>query len=171
VIRSAIGEPGDGNGSPTDKFCRTLLAADAGIQASFEAGRNRLEAIERDDLAVLADAYWKWRREGSLEEAAHTLMTESGAGDPGYWKLWLGEIHRELGRLDAAEEVYLATLHPNDPYLYTKAWYRLAGLYDDLGDTVRARDAWQRVMIAWENADPELQPHVEEAQARLAALP
>lgn len=171
VMRSAIGGPGDGNGSPTDTFCRTLLAADAGVQASFEAGRDRLEAIERDDLAVLADTYWKWRREGSLEEAAHTLMTESGAGTTGYWKFWLGEIQRELGRLDAAEEAYLATLHPNDPYLYTKVWYRLAGLYDEMGDTANARDAWQRVMIAWEDADPEVQPRVEEARARLAGLP
>jgi tetratricopeptide (TPR) repeat protein len=48
---------------------------------------------------------------------------------------------------------------------------RLAQLYDGRGEKAQAATYYARFTELWKNADPELQPRVEAARARLAALP
>ncbi|HWA16578.1 MAG TPA: hypothetical protein VG817_09095, partial [Gemmatimonadales bacterium] len=51
-----------------------------------------------------------------------------------------------------------------------RAWARLGELYEAKGDLARASNAYARFIEQWEKADPELQPEVKEARARLAAI-
>jgi hypothetical protein len=47
---------------------------------------------------------------------------------------------------------------------------RVAQIYDDKGDVVRAVNYYSRFVELWKDADPDLQPRVKEAQARINAL-
>jgi tetratricopeptide (TPR) repeat protein len=47
---------------------------------------------------------------------------------------------------------------------------RLGELYDAKGDRQRAIEHYAKFVELWKNADPELQPKVAQAQARLAQL-
>jgi tetratricopeptide (TPR) repeat protein len=50
------------------------------------------------------------------------------------------------------------------------AYRRLAELYEKLGKRTEARMAWERLIALWDRADPELQPIVQTAKARVTAL-
>ena len=58
----------------------------------------------------------------------------------------------------------------------THVWYlassleRLAGLEEEAGDPEAAAPLYAEFISLWENADPELQPRVEEARRRLEAI-
>jgi hypothetical protein len=47
---------------------------------------------------------------------------------------------------------------------------RLGQLYEARGDRVRAADQYARFVALWNEADPEFQPLVSAARARLAQL-
>jgi hypothetical protein len=47
---------------------------------------------------------------------------------------------------------------------------RLPSLYEALGDTTKALAHHDRLVDLWANADPELQPRVQQARERIAAL-
>lgn len=160
-----------------DAFCGAALASELGIREAFEEARARLarameEASALEDLpgaadlrtfAALPDAYWEWRQEGASEENASALEAGRSFGFPPAYIM--GELYEELGRPQDAEAAYRT-----DGFTSASSWYRLAHLHDGLGDTARARDAWERVLLAWEDADPALQPRVDEARQRLTDL-
>ena len=52
----------------------------------------------------------------------------------------------------------------------TIAKYYLGKVSEELGDLEDARWAFEDFVIAWQDADPELQPMVEEARQALARL-
>jgi tetratricopeptide (TPR) repeat protein len=72
----------------------------------------------------------------------------------------------ELDRPEKAER-YLRSFWWRE---YHHASYYLGKVYEDLGQPEQARDAYQDFVEAWVNADPELQPMVEEAKQALARL-
>lgn len=171
TLRAGMGDPGSIQGSEGDAFCGALLATALGDRAAFERGRERLLATGQGSLARLAEAYWVWKRDGEAESAAHLLLSTDGLFSAHYWTFWMGEIYRELGRFESAEEAYRASQHPIAPFAnYTVTWYRLARVYETLGEARQARDAWEPVIGAWEHGDAEVQPRVAEARARLASL-
>ena len=47
---------------------------------------------------------------------------------------------------------------------------RLGELYEGKGDTAKAEAHYARFVELWKDADPEMQPRVGEARARLASL-
>ncbi len=51
-----------------------------------------------------------------------------------------------------------------------RAFRRLGVLYDQKGDKQKALDYYGRFVARWRDADPELQPQVKEAKARMAVL-
>jgi hypothetical protein len=57
-----------------------------------------------------------------------------------------------------------------NPALWTLNQYRLARVYDRLGDADRARHWYERFTEDWKDADPDI-PELIEARKRLAELP
>lgn len=57
-----------------------------------------------------------------------------------------------------------------DPHWYVPALREMGELYEARGDTIKAIDSYQRFVAAWQSADPELQPQIKQARARIAAL-
>jgi eukaryotic-like serine/threonine-protein kinase len=87
------------------------------------------------------------------------------------WALW------EEGRLEDAVEEWEYAATPAETtggslYLPSYLWTirKLAPLYEELGETERAVHYYRRLIDLWEDADPELQPQVEHARQRIAAL-
>jgi eukaryotic-like serine/threonine-protein kinase len=57
-----------------------------------------------------------------------------------------------------------------DPYYFAPTLYRLGQLYQDAGDTKRAIMYYSEFVDLWKNADPDLQPRVNDVRKQIAAL-
>ena len=57
-----------------------------------------------------------------------------------------------------------------DPYFLGTTLYELGELYESAGDVKHALEYYGRFIDLWKNADPELQPRVASARARMAQL-
>jgi tetratricopeptide (TPR) repeat protein len=74
------------------------------------------------------------------------------------------------------QELALATYDPNrisdviDPVIVPLFSERLGQLYEARGDRVKAVEHYRRFVQLWAKADPELQPRVAEARARIRRL-
>jgi pentatricopeptide repeat protein len=87
-------------------------------------------------------------------------------------------IHDRQDRPDSALATYQYLVdHPSptaalqmERYTLAPSYKRLGELYEAKGDRRRAADYYGRFVDLWKNADPELQPAVREARARLAQL-
>ena len=115
--------------------------------------------------------------EGEPQEAAELLqrVRENDPCDVCY----IGEIasaHWEAGNLEeAAREMEAALLMPEafpEVAVTAAMWSleRLGPLYEELGDTARALDAYQRFIDRWAQADDEGMQRVRAAQSRIDAL-
>jgi len=118
------------------------------------------------DWAVrVAEAHGLWlrgRKEEGLRAFKRTLPD-----DTGWFTLWhVGQLSLELGRLDQAEHAFRALWRQEE----APANLQLARILDRTGRLAEAREAYQFVAYAWRNADPELQPMVEEARRAVARL-
>ena len=89
----------------------------------------------------------------------------------------LARAYERAGQRDSSVAVYeRAVTTPG----YTRAfeesatlgptYRRLGELYEERGDTARARDYYNRFVDLWKDADAELQPSVREVRARLTRL-
>jgi tetratricopeptide (TPR) repeat protein len=77
---------------------------------------------------------------------------------------WIAELHADAGR-EAEAVRYLETIGP-DPW----AGLRLGPLYTELGEREKAIEAYRWVTLAWDEADPTLQPDVARARSAIASL-
>ena len=93
-------------------------------------------------------------------------------------RLWVeGQLFDDAGRADSAIAYYERSL--TEPWNY-RIWHdgstlaptheRLGQLYDEQGDLENAALHYARFVELWAGADPELQPRVRAAQARLEAI-
>ena len=57
-----------------------------------------------------------------------------------------------------------------DPYDLPPALFRLGELYENAGDSEHALEYYGRFVDLWQKADPDLQPRVADAKARIAQL-
>ena len=57
-----------------------------------------------------------------------------------------------------------------DRWYLAPSLYRLGELYESAGDTKHATEYYGRFVDLWKNADPELQPRVEEARKRMERM-
>jgi tetratricopeptide (TPR) repeat protein len=89
----------------------------------------------------------------------------------------LGRSYEMAGELDSALAVYERAVYtpglfraPEEYLTLGPTYRRLAALYEQRGDRENAIEFYNRFIELWENADPELQPRVQEARERLALL-
>jgi serine/threonine-protein kinase len=133
-----------------------------------------------DDMQLVLRAHIL-NQEGDLHAARAALDSTRyearwrQAGDAGTaWTIFLrAEVLYQLGELQEARHWY--SLWPTPGGLSTSrylgaALYRLGQIHDALGEPEEARERFEQFVALWENADPELQPWVEDARARLAFL-
>lgn len=111
--------------------------------------------------------------EGNADEAVQLLHEARNLScHPALCAVLLAIAHDSASRPDSAMtwyERFLEAPRPvavDDPYLAT-ALERLAQLHDEHGDPTRAEELYGRFIELWEDADPELQPRVQAARARL----
>ena len=50
------------------------------------------------------------------------------------------------------------------------AYFELGKAYEQLGEPEKALASYAEFIEAWQNADPELQPVIDDAQARMEAI-
>ncbi len=123
-----------------------------------------------EGAALALDGYGRWQRQP--EEAAR-LLDQARLQATGYGsrqavnetiRLWLARLMEQLGRPQDAVRYY-RSLWP-EPL----ASYRLARVYEEVGEFANARREYEAFIAAWQDADPELQPKVAEARAAVQRL-
>lgn len=90
----------------------------------------------------------------------------------------LGDVYDLSGRHDEAIttfERYLATPASSrwsntDPIYLAGIYKRLGEVYEEKNDVPKAASYYGKFIELWKNADPELQPRVADAKARLARI-
>jgi tetratricopeptide (TPR) repeat protein len=82
------------------------------------------------------------------------------------------ELLREAGRYEEALQYYRSFAENSafDTVFNAPAHRRMGEVYEKLGDNEQAAFQYRRFIELWEDADAELQPHVQQARERLAAL-
>jgi class 3 adenylate cyclase/tetratricopeptide (TPR) repeat protein len=135
------------------------LSAQALGEADSAASR-RLIAV-----AEALEGYRAWKR-GRPEEALRVLEAAHPYLDafdlPSTW--WMGKLLTDLRR--PADAVRYFRAQTFDPLGHAE----LGRLYEALGEDAKARKAYEYFVMGWKDADPELQPRVEEVRERLARL-
>jgi tetratricopeptide (TPR) repeat protein len=99
--------------------------------------------------------------------------TDFGPEQLGPWRAQAFDLSSQADSAIVEFEKYVAYRDP----LYTLhrdflagSHKRLGELYDAKGNTAKAAEHYQQFVDLWKDADPELQPKVREARARLDAL-
>ncbi|HET8650808.1 MAG TPA: hypothetical protein VFL95_12260, partial [Gemmatimonadales bacterium] len=89
-------------------------------------------------------------------------------GEDGQYSLWfVGRLALELGKREEAERAFRALWAQRDG---VPARLQLARLLEKSGRPAEARAAYQYIVYAWRDADPELQPVVADARAAVERL-
>jgi tetratricopeptide (TPR) repeat protein len=78
----------------------------------------------------------------------------------------VAQLALELGRLDQAERAFRWLRQWDGP----PAYLQLGRILERTGRPAEAREAYEFLVYAWRNADPELQPTVDEARQAIARL-
>jgi hypothetical protein len=83
---------------------------------------------------------------------------------------WLGDLHMELDRPADAVRQYRSLQGAYPAPNWTLAYDRAGRAYERLGEAEKAIEQYAYFVDAWKEADPELQPWLEQGKARLEAL-
>lgn len=167
------------NGEPSAPPLDSVLVTVERRGEVAAAANDTVEAGRWSGLAEALSAYrmWKAGETAGVATRLEGALARIPAWDPVFreWigpglaiRWWLGEIHAERDQLDQSAEHFQRLFYftPWAPL----AQYRLGDLYERLDRPEEARRAYATFLDAWEDADPELQPIVENARERLAAL-
>ncbi len=164
-------------------ICIGAFAADRGRWGDFDRVRavlrERIDEAGVDSVTILArtatlralEGYGAWRR-GDLQVAWDALQDAATLGahesyDVIELRWWLAELAQQRGELDLAIH-YLETFNIYEEFPLASLLRGRA--YEELGESERARDAYETFIRFWATADSELQPLVDSARDRLATL-
>jgi tetratricopeptide (TPR) repeat protein len=182
--QTLVADTTESAGDPT-VFYIGAYAADRGRWADHESAVGRMRGLAQSQLAAgdstkarfteaasqALEAYALWKHGQTAEAAAQlerALPSATGHG-PEFGvnaaiRWTLATLYLEAGRPRDAER-YLASFL-NDPL----ASYQLGKVYEELGDYAKARDSYAFCLTSWRDADPELQPKVQEVRAAVQRL-
>jgi tetratricopeptide (TPR) repeat protein len=128
------------------------------------------EEVQRYSEAVLLEAS---DPEGALA-GLNELAREFNCPGCAVWER--AELAQKLGRFEEARDLFLAASsggsqdYMAEPLIRVLVHERLGEVYEGLGEDRKAAEHYRLFAEFWANADPELQPRVERAKARAAAL-
>ncbi|HEY2898022.1 MAG TPA: tetratricopeptide repeat protein, partial [Gemmatimonadaceae bacterium] len=134
-----------------------------------------LQKGDIDRLTALGDIA---NARGQYAEAITDYKTQRETdGRPNYNVFQMAYAFAKLGQVDSARTYYERYLGNAGPYrilgdvFYLAATYqRLGEIYEAQGDRKKAIENYLKLTDLWKNADPELQPIVQDAHARIARL-
>jgi eukaryotic-like serine/threonine-protein kinase len=118
-------------------------------------------------------------RDETLPEAVTMLRRASGGLCQNCAHWWLAQAFDRANQSDSALVYYERWAGGTEtswlgPGLYTigqpVSFFRMAELYEARGDRARAAEYYGRLANLWQEADPVLQPRVQEARRRVAQL-
>ena len=103
-----------------------------------------------------------------LPAQRHFMDTHAAFIDP------LASAYYKSGDLEKARQEYkkITTLTAGRVYygdIYTKSFYMLGKIHEELGDTAKAIKHYEKFLVLWKDADPDI-AEVEDAKKRLAGL-
>ncbi len=162
-------------------------AASLYAQAGDTDAATALLTAQREQLGPLADRKrvglaeaeaWIDVAEGRYSEALPVLRTaDRGYGCDICIDRALGMAFDLSGQPDSAVAYYERYLAPKQNWraFVDASWRgwtleRLGQLYDDMGDLEQAAGYYAAFVELWQDADPELQPRVQAAQARIEEI-
>src|SRR5690606_19656408 len=132
--------------------------------------RHPADAPYWDGLVAMSEGRW---RDAAI---AFTRVKEASHCNP-CGRLFAGMAWDRAGEADSAlalyERAYLAPATdpgPEDAMFIPMALLRLGQLHEQKGDRQKALSYYGRFLDFWRDADPEFQPRVADARARIAAL-
>jgi class 3 adenylate cyclase/TolB-like protein len=167
-------------------FLRGARASDQGRESDRAAARGALRDLAArvrvegdsatarfaDGAGLALDGLLAWNR-GDLDLAREFLdearVEATGHGpqsvvnDMIRWRL--GELLVEQGDLHAAEP-YFVSLQIAHPMVEA----RLGDLYAKAGEPEKARESYERFLMAWNDAEPEMEPTVARVRQALAGM-
>ncbi len=164
----------------------TLLAILAGATGDVALARRAQQGFEQDESSLVNDPVGR-----RAFHAAHVALAEEKYSeaipllqeadrrfeiDMRYAATLLGQAHDQAGRPDSAivyYEQFIMTPDPDaivDSYWRPRTHYRLGELYEMKGNRDKAVAHYTEFVSLWKDAEPALQPRVQEARRRLERL-
>jgi hypothetical protein len=131
--------------------------------AMTDAAQDSLASITLDAVLVLVDALGEWLA-GDPQTAYRALIDFPDLDDPRPRQIWFGQLLLDLERADEAIPYFRAGR--SDPM----SGFYLGQAYEALGQDTAARDSYGYFLTWWADADPELQPLVEQAREALVRI-
>lgn len=164
----------DSTSDPRLVYCAGFLAAAQGrwadhagaVELAWDIWRREVDAgrlswpAKADALALEAFGLW---RQGDPEAAVAKLEEVRRYQATWYVRGVLGQVLVDLQRWEEAVPYLRRTMNP-----YTR--YHLARAYEGMEEYGKAAKEYAYCVEAWEDADPELQPWVEDARRALERL-
>jgi tetratricopeptide (TPR) repeat protein len=130
-----------------------------------------LTAAQNGGAVRALEGYGLWQR-GQPTAALPMLEGPDALNWP--WlvvPLWLGRLYQELGRLRDAERVYRSYVALDETLSIDPLSQRQLGkIYEQLEEIDKALESYEYFVEYWQDADPELQPMVEEARQAIIRL-
>lgn len=174
-------------------FYAAAHAVDQGRWAEHALAVDSLRAIARrisprdsilaritNGQAEALEGYSLWRRgrphQGLplLDSARHRCVGRGGGarGSNLVIRWWTGMLLWELDRKEEAIRYFesLANYGFGDRSIDSSAAWELGRMYEELGETRKAIDTYDRAITAWQDADPEIQPRITAAKQAVARL-
>ena len=144
-----------------------LLSKARTLEDSLQAAGDSMTAQNLKAGIRLLDAYAIWQRGDAPRALAifEELSTNRFAPDIARW--WAGTLHFEARDWTKAER-YFRSFNRWSPDPLSS--YYLGQIYENTNRPAQAREMFAFFAAQWANADPELQPLVQDARARLVRL-
>jgi serine/threonine protein kinase/tetratricopeptide (TPR) repeat protein len=161
---------GDSTESSVDLFAAAVYALDQQRPEDFGRLVDSLKArgLVRWPNELLGYRAW---RAGNADGAIALLASDTSATRVGVW--WLGNAYLDAGRWGEAQQVFNTSSWAAmfDSFrLEPLAQQRLGQAYEAQGKLDEAVEAYGYFLEHWADADPELQPLVEETRERVQAI-